>query len=356
MGGLLLLLVASGAVSAAKGDEIEPEQQSLPYHPDAIPLSQYKHSSDSLVGLGSLKYKQIKDYYLAIYASTTTGSYYSEASSLCDVVRKYFDKNHIHCVVLRSGGGGDNVRRMRDGRVQVAIVPSSLTYRASTGQAPIPGARSVMSLGDEISVLISRQQANIQSVEDLRAKRINLGATESAGHALFLDYLAASGIATKELDRLDSFPIEYGAQGVCSNYVDAYPIFTVHPTPVVKDAADRCGARISGLSGPGMEQILRQHPEYSRVVLPAGTYPGQDQPFETIGAKNVVVAYQPADPYVVYWLVKAAIENIDLLRSSSPALKNLDPHEMFAVGNYLPFHPGAERYWREIGLLGPRED
>lgn len=348
--GLFVLLAFALAVCPVQADE--PPSEPLPYTPDIIPLSQYTSATASPQGLIS-QLKKPQEYYLAIYSSNPSGVYFKVASTLCDIMRMHFDQHHIHCVVLRSGGAGDNIRRMREGRVQMAITQSSLTYLASTGKNPIPGARSVMSLHDEISVLVTRAKAKIGSAEDLRNKRINLGGEESVGHGLFVAYLGASGISQKDLNRTDSFPIEYGPQGICGNYIDAYPILTGHPSQVVTDAITRCGAKVLGLNGPGMDELLRHHPEFSHFVLPAGTYPGQDEPLESIGAKAVVVAYQPASPHVVYWLVKSAVENIALLRASSPALSRLTPQEMFTTGNFLPFHPGAERYWAEIGLLNP---
>lgn len=344
----LLISVASASAAEKKGD--------LPYNPDFIPLSEYKNWSDiNLVSeLHRNEAKPERERYLAIYSGRTNGVYFTIASALCDTLRMNFDRHRIHCVALRSQGSSDNRRLMRQGRAQVVIMQSDLTYLAATGKEAIPGARSVMSLYGEMGLMVTRAGAGIDSAADLRGKRINLGPDGTIGQELFLDYLAASGIRPADLARRDKVLVESSPQGLCSGYIDAFAVWSGHPSPLVIDAVNRCGAKVLGLSGPGMEAILRLHPEFSRLSLAANTYPGQDKPLETYGIRAAVLAYEPLDPTIVYWLVRATVENIELLRTQHPALRGLNAQEMVSTGNYLPFHAGAMRYWREAGLLPPQ--
>jgi TRAP transporter TAXI family solute receptor len=342
---LLLLLVPVVDGSAAE------KKNGLPYNPDFVPLNQYKDWTDINLVSNNSALNPLKEKYLTIYSGGTTGVYFFVASALCDTLRQNFDQHGIHCVALRSQGSTDNRRLMRQGRAQVVIMQSDVTYLAASGEEPIPGAQSVMSLYGEMGMLVTRTKAAITTPEDLRGKRINLGPDGSVGQKLILDYLAASGIRPADLARRDTFPIDSSPQGLCSGYIDAFAVWSGHPSQLVSDTISRCNARVLGLAGPGMEEMLRLHPEYSRLTLPANTYPGQQKPQETYGIKASLVAYEPVDPVIVYWLVRSAVENIELLRTLHPALKTLTVHEMISSGNYLPFHTGAARYWREIGLL-----
>jgi len=326
----------------------------LPFRPDVIPLSQSENWVDpqqSALAAAADDQKPVKTRYLAIYAGSTTGVYFAVASALCDMLRVDFDQHHIRCVALRSQGSGDNRRLMQQGRAQVTIMQSDVTYLASIGADPIPGARSVMSLYGEMGVLVTRAGAGIYQPSDLRGKRLNLGSDGTIGQDLLIEYLSASDLETSDLSRIDTVPIEYSAEGICNDYIDAFAVWTGHPAPLVSDAIESCSIRVLGLSGPGMEALLERHPEYSRLSLPAHLYPGQDVLLETYGVKATLVAYEPVDPEIIYWLVRATVENLPLLRTLNPTLASLELHDMFSVANYLPFHPGAARYWREIGLL-----
>jgi len=343
---LLLTSIADGSAAEKKNG--------LPYNPDFIPLNQYKDWTDINMVSNNSALNPLREKYLTIYSGGTTGVYFTVASALCDTLRRNFDKHSIHCVALRSQGSTDNRRLMRQGRAQVVIMQSDVTYLAASGEEPIPGAQSVMSLYGEMGMLVTRNKAAINTPEDLRGKRINLGPDGSVGQKLILDYLAASGIRPADLARRDTVPIDSSPQGLCSGYIDAFAVWSGHPSQLVSDTISRCNARVLGLAGPGMEEMLRLHPEYSRLTLPANTYPGQTNPQETYGIKATLVAYEPVDPTIVYWLVRSAVENIELLRTLHPALKTLTVQEMISTGNYLPFHAGAARYWREVGLLPPQ--
>jgi len=346
----LLLLLSVASASAAE------KKSNLPYNPDFIPLSEYKDWTDINIGSGlpTNAAKPPRERYLTIYAGRTNGVYFTVASALCGALRIHFEQHRIHCVALRSQGSSDNRRLMRQGRAQVVIMQSDLSYLAAAGKETIPGARSVMSLYGEMGLLVTRARAGIETPADLRGKRINLGPDGTVGQELFLDYLAASGLRPADLARRDRVSVESSPLGLCSGYIDAFAVWSGHPSPMVTDAVNRCGAKLLGLSGPGMEEILRIHPEFSRLSLAANTYPGQDKPLETYGIRAAVLAYEPLDPNIVYWLVRATVENIELLRTQHPALRTLNAEEMVHTGNYLPFHAGALRYWREAGLLPPQ--
>lgn len=350
--GLATLIVLLSVASASAAEK----KNALPYNPDFVPLSEYKEWTD--INFTSASHpnaaKPLKERYLTIYAGRTSGVYFTVASALCSALRIHFEQHRIHCVALRSQGSSDNRRLMRQGRAQVVIMQSDLSYLAASGKEDIPGARSVMSLYGEMGLLVTRARAGIDTAADLRGKRINLGPDGTIGQELFLDYLSASGIRPVDLARRDRVSVESSPQGLCSGYIDAFAVWSGHPSPLVTEAVGRCEAKVLGLSGPGMEEILRLHPEFSRLSLAANTYPGQDKPLETYGIRAAVLAYEPLDPTIVYWLVRAAVENIDLLRTQHPALQSLNVQEMMSTGNYLPFHPGAVRYWREVGLLPPQ--
>jgi len=330
----------------------------LPFRPDVIPLTQNDSWIDpqqTALAAAANVLKPVKTRYLAIYSGSTTGVYFAVASAMCDMLRLDFDQHHIRCVALRSQGSGDNRWLMRQGRVQVAIMQSDVTYLASIGQDPIPGARSVMSLYGEMGVLVTRAGAGIYQASDLRGKRLNLGSDGTIGHDLLVDYLSANELETTDLSRIDAVPIEYSPEGICNGYIDAFAVWTGHPSSLVSDAIESCGIRVLGLSGPGMEALLERHPEYSRLSLPANLYEGQSSLLETYGVKATLVAYEPVDPDIIYWLVRATVENLPLLRTLHPALASLELRDMVADANYLPFHPGAARYWSEIGLLDEKE-
>lgn len=345
----LLLAAAAPALAAAPGPAAKPLAEAE-YKPDAIPHGQYmKTAPGGLSSSGSV----LPEYFLAIYSGGTSGSYFQVATTICEVMALRFTEHRIRCVPLRSQGVASNRELMRQGRAQVMLVQSDTNWQAATGVEPIPSARSVASLHNEAGLLVVRRDARISKPEDLRGKRLSVGTEGSAARTLWVDLLESIGLGETDFEVLYSLAQEYNAEGVCGDHIDAFGLWIGHPTSVITNALTTCDVDLVGLSGSWQADLLARKPYYYPQTIPAGTYPGQDRDIETYGLKGVLVADRRADPYVVYWLTRVLVEDVELLRERNPILKSLDPEQMVNQANFLPFHDGAERYWREQGGLLP---
>ena len=335
-------LAADGPARGADGN--------LSYKPDAIPRSQYM----AVQGGDALQPSTLglpRDYFVAIYSGSTIGVYYYVASAICRAMEKNFEKHRIRCVPLRSLGVASNVSLMESGRAQFIIVQSDTNYYASKGQINLPGGHSVMSLHNELGAMAVTAESGIRTPADLRGKRVNLGSEGTASRALWLEFLAAQDLTTADLAQAYSVTQEYNVMGLCGDYIDAFGLWIGHPAAPFRDAAEICGAHIVGMASPGTEKLLDEHSFYFLGEIPAETYPGQKEPVRSYGFKASLVAYEPVDPYLVYWMTRSVVEEIDTFRSAHAALRAVEPRDMFDRGNFLPFHPGAARYWREVGWL-----
>ncbi|MBE0531156.1 MAG: TAXI family TRAP transporter solute-binding subunit [Rhodospirillales bacterium] len=341
---MAVFLTAWWSVTASAADH------RLPYRPDAIPRSQYLavEEDDTVRPPSSV---DAKDYFVAIYSGGTIGVYYYVASAICRAMEKNFQKHRIHCVPLRSLGVASNMSLMEHGRAQFIIVQSDTNYYASKGQIKLPGGQSVMSLHNELGAMAVGAKSGIRTPADLRDKRVNLGIEGTASRALWMEFLTAQGLAIGDLEQAYSVIQEYNVMGLCGDYIDAFGLWIGHPAAPFHDAAETCGARIVGMASPGTDKLLDQRSFYFRGNIPANTYPGQTEPVASYGFKASLVAYAQVDPYLVYWVTRSIVEEVDAFRAAHPAVGAVAPREMFEMGNFLPFHPGAARYWREVGWL-----
>jgi hypothetical protein len=344
------LAVWCGASALAAEGSASSEAGQLPYKPDAIPRSQYMEVQGGDT-LQPSTHGRARDYFVAIYSGSTIGVYYYVASAICRALEKNFQKHRIHCVPLRSLGVASNVSLMDQGRAQFIIVQSDTNYYASTGQIKLPGGQSVMSLHNELGAMAVGKDSGIQTPADLRDKRVNLGSEGTASRALWMEFLVSQGLAATDLAQAFSVTQEYNVMGLCGGYIDAFGLWIGHPAAPFRDAAETCGARIVGMASPGTDKLLETRTFYFRGDIAADTYPGQKEVVHSYGFKASLVAYEPVDPYLVYWVTRSVVEEVKTFRSAHSALSAVEPREMFEKGNFLPFHAGAARYWREIGWL-----
>lgn len=311
------------------------------YRPDAIPQHQIvKMGKD-----GKLHWPALPEYYLAIFSGSTSGVYFEVASQICELMRKTYAEHHIRCVPLRSNGSGDNIRLMREGRALVAMVQSDANWEAAEGLHSIPSARSVMSLHNEMGLLVVRADARIRSVADLRGKRVNIGPEGSAAHQQWQSLLAAYNMDSKALGKIYGAPQDFNKSGLCQNYIDAFGIWIGHPAKLIKETLESCNAKLIGMYAPATQEMLAKSRFLFKQTLPANVYPGQTTPIESYGLKSTLIAAAQANPYVIYWLTRIVHENSAALSNMHPALHSLKKEELRDQGNFLPFHDGAACYW-----------
>ncbi len=317
--------------------------------PDAIPPQ--KAGTDGEGGKINLPDER----YVAIYSGSTKGTYFYVGSAICAAVEASFSQHHIHCVSLRSQGDASNIELMQQGRAQFIIIQSNTNDDAAEKRIDLPTGRSVMSLHDELGAIVVSKGNKVASVSGLKGKAVNLGPAGTSSRRLWEQLLAANDIALTEIGTIYGAPQDFNPRALCDGNFDAFGLWIGHPTALVAMPIANCGARVIGMQSPGADRLVAQFPYFFAGTIPAGTYPGQDQPLASYGFKATLVADSRVDPDLVYWVVRSVQDNLSLFKARLPALANVDPRAMFEKANFLPFHDGAARYWREVGWLGASE-
>ena len=105
------------------------------------------------------------------------------------------------------------------------------------------------------------------------------------------------------------------------------------------------------VSGDAVDKLVADFPYYRKATIPGGMYRGTDADVQTFGVGATLVTSAAVSEDVVYALVKAVFSDMDQFRGLHPAFANLDPKEMANDGLSAPLHPGAEKYYREVGLI-----
>ena len=105
------------------------------------------------------------------------------------------------------------------------------------------------------------------------------------------------------------------------------------------------------MTGEEIDKLVDENPYYSKATIPGGLYEGNAEDTETFGVRATMVSSDQVDEETVYQVVKAVFENFDRFKKLHPAFENLTKEEMISAGNSAPLHPGAERYYKEAGLL-----
>jgi TRAP transporter TAXI family solute receptor len=296
---------------------------------------------------------------MVLMTGTPRGVYYPVGSALCTL----FNFDHgagSRCVALRSRGSVANIAALKAGNAQLALVQSDTQAAAFEGRGEFTakGAfrdlRSLFALYSENMAVLVRADSDIRQIGDLKGKRINIGHPESGQHAVVEQVLGALGLSRRDfVIYLEKGPGQ--VKRLCTGELDAAVFLGGSPNGHVTAVTLACDIRLLPVDGPQIQRLLEHHPEFSRGLIPGGRYRGNpdDIPTVSVTATLVTTASQSEDE--VYAFVRTIFDNFQILAELHPVLNELEPREMAGIHGAAPLHPGAQRFFRERGLIAPHD-
>ncbi|TVQ29483.1 MAG: TAXI family TRAP transporter solute-binding subunit [Geminicoccaceae bacterium] len=300
---------------------------------------------------------QAQQQFVAIGTGGLTGVYYPAGGAICRMVNRDRAQHGIRCSVESTGGSVFNLNAIRSGELEFGIAQSDWQYHAFNGTSqfadagPFEDLRAVFALHPEPFTLIVRGDSDIQSFEDLRGKRVNVGNPGSGQRATMEVVMEAFGISMSDFALAAELPGPEMPAGLCDNRFEAM-IYTVgHPAAAIQEVTTTCDARLVSVVGEPIDRLVADRAYYSVATVPGGMYRGNDEDITTFGVGATFVTSAQVPEEAVYVLAKAVMENIDSFRGLHPALAVLEPATMVSDGLSAPLHPGAERAFRELGLI-----
>ncbi len=295
--------------------------------------------------------------YITIGTGGVTGVYYPAGGAVCRLVNKGRRTHGIRCSVESTGGSAVNIDSIRMEELDFGVVQSDAHYAAVHGNAPFEAhgpyadLRSVFALHPEPFTVVARADAGIRSFKDLKGKRVNIGNPGSGQRGTMEALMAALGWTTADFAQAMELTSAQQSKALCDNKVDAM-VFTVgHPNASIKEATITCDTVLVEVSGPEIDALVGQYPYFNTNTIPKGMYRGTERDIKTFGVGATVVTSANMSDEVVYQIVHAVFENFESFRLLHPAFARLDKAAMTAQGLSAPLHPGAVRYFKEVGLM-----
>jgi TRAP transporter TAXI family solute receptor len=247
---------------------------------------------------------------------------------------------------------------MRQGELDMGVVQSDVQYNALNGvgeefkdQGAFEDLRAVFSVHPEPFTVLARADSGIETFDDLKGKRVNVGNPGSGQRATMEVLMEKKGWTMDDFQLASELKSAEQSQALSDNNVDAI-VFTVgHPNGSIQEATTTTDAILVPVSGPEVNQLVEENEYYTKAIIPGGMYTGTEEDTETFGVRATIVARADVPEEVVYETVKAVFENFDDFRKLHPAFANLTKEEMVQAALSAPLHPGAEKYYKEAGLL-----
>ena len=295
--------------------------------------------------------------FISIGTGGVTGVYYPAGGAICRLVNRDRAEHGIRCGVESTGGSIFNINAIRSGELEFGVAQSDWQFHAYHGSSrfeengAFEGLRAVFSLHPEPFTVVARADAGIASFDDLRGKRVNIGNPGSGQRGTMDVVLEAMGWTIADFAVASELPPGEQAQALCDNNVDAIVYTVGHPSGAIQEATTACDTVLVNVDNDAIRALVDERDYYRMATIPGGMYRGSPEDVTTFGVGATFVSSTDVPEEVVYHVTRAIFENLDTFSGLHPALAALDPAQMVADGNSAPLHDGAERYFREAGLM-----
>lgn len=293
--------------------------------------------------------------FITIGTGGVTGTYYPTGGAICRFVNKLKKETGIRCSVESTGASVYNINTIRAGELDFGMAQSDTVYYALNGQKKFegkayPGLRSVMAIYPELMALVVNKKANIKSLKDVKGKRINVDVPGSGTRVTTKLLMEKEGMSFDDLGLTSELRITECPNLMKDNKIDGYFAVYGHPTAHIKDTANSIQADLIPIQGKGVDELIEKFPYYAKGVISGTYYKGITHDTPSIGVKAVLVTSDTENEKAVYTVVKAVMDNFEDFKKLHPAYKTITKESMLE-GLVAPLHKGAEKYFKEVGLL-----
>lgn len=251
-----------------------------------------------------------------------------------------------------STGSQENIRMIQSGVVQFGVAMTDVEQAAANGYRefkdnPVDICHVMGGYTTMLHMFVP-EESDIQSIADLKGHKLAVSKGAMAQYYMPI-LLEAYGLSVDDVTITEN-----ALQDICDAVKDGNADFGVHITPFISspiaDLAATKGIRLLSIDQEHQEAITAQYPFFYSSVIPGGTYTDVDQDTQVLGTRNNLVCARDVDEEVVYNVVKSIIEHQDDLVDVHPQASNFNK-ENAVEGVLIAIHPGAVKYYKEIGLM-----
>lgn len=288
--------------------------------------------------------------FLSISTGGPGGVYFPLGGAMADLLNRELDGFIV--TAESTAASVENSRLVGLGMSDMGMVLGSVAYAAHHGQEPFDGPLDVVALFQLYPApqhLVTLKDSGIGSVNDLRGRRVSTEAPGSGAETIALAILDTFGIDPDRDFTRARLSQNESADALVDRVVDAVFLNFAYPAAAVEQMAQVREIDLVPIEDDMLDAIIEAHPYFVRSVIPGGTYRGIDNDVTALGDSNVMVAHASMPDDVAYMIVKAIYENAATLHNVHPVALQLVPEN--GIHSPIPLHPGAERYFREVGAL-----
>ena len=305
----------------------------------------------AVLALGSFA-AQAQQQFINILTGGTSGVYYPMGVGLSQIYGKAFPNAKVS--VQATKASAENLNLLQAGRGELAFTLADALSDAWKGneeagfKTPLKKLRTVAGIYPNYIQIVASADSGIKTLADLKGKRISVGAPKSGTELNARAILKAAGLTYKDFSKVEYLPFGESVELMKNRQLDVTLQSAGLGVSSLRDLATAMKIVVVAVPADVVKKV--GDPAYQLAVIPAKTYDGQTEDVATAAIQNFLVTHEGVSDAVVYTMTKALFDNVDALVASHASAKEIDRKKAI-TSLPAPLHPGAEKYYREVGLL-----
>ena len=286
--------------------------------------------------------------FVNIATGGTAGTYFPLGGAVADILNKNIPG--VNASAQSTGASVANINLLQQSKVDLAFVQNDIAYYAANGiemfkDKKVAGLKGIATLYPETVQIITIAKSGITSIDQLKGKRVAVGAAGSGTEANARQILAGYGIT------YDDIKVQYLSFGEASDAlkdgnVDVAFVTAGHPTAAVQDIATQQDVVILPVDAAHADALIAKYPFYAKVVIPAKSYRNQASDVSAVAVMAMLVVTEKMDAQLSYDISKAIFTNTDRLKAAHAVASNVSKANG-QMGMSIPLAAGADKYFKE---------
>lgn len=290
--------------------------------------------------------------FINVLTGGTSGVYYPLGVALTQLYGKAIPD--AKTAVQATKASAENLNLLQAGRGEVAFSLGDTFSEAWKGNAdvgfktPLKKLRTLAAIYPNYIHFLASADSGIKSLADLKGKRVSVGAPKSGTELNSRDILKAVGMGYQDLAKVEYLGYAESVELMKNRQLDATLLSSGLGVAAVRDLATAIKMVVIPIPADVVKKIGEA--AYTSGVIPANTYNGQTADVPTVTVQNYLVTHEGVSTETVYRMTKSMFENLDAMIAAHAAAKAINK-QTAGIGSPVPLHPGAEKYYREAGLI-----
>ena len=289
--------------------------------------------------------------FVNVLTGGTSGVYYPLGVALAKV---YGDNiEGVRTQVQSTKASVENINLVAQGRGEIGFALGDSVKAAAEGDAeagfaqPVENLRAIAAIYPNYVQIVASAESGITDLASLKGKALSVGAPASGTELNARAIMGAAGMSYDDLGKTEYLPFAESVELIKNRQLDATLQSAGLGVASIRDLAASLPITMVAIPAEIAETLGAP---FQAAEIPAGTYDGQDEAVPTVAITNILVTSAEVDEELAYQMTKQLFEHLDELKAAHNAAGGIDPATA-AQNLPVPLHPGAERYYREAGLM-----